>query len=100
MENRIPSPAIAFFPEVQCLKKEKHGLLCFTWFLKIYVGDIDTPQTLLIWKHFMIMGVESMQVSAKVSAHSKRFGGFSQSLGHTSALYWGLLQLPSGQIVF
>lgn len=48
----------------------------------------------------MIMGIESMQVSAKVSANSKRFRGFSQSLGHTSALYSGLLQISSGKIVF
>ena len=79
----------------------KNMVCCvFTWFLKIYVGDIDTPQTLLIWKYFMIMGIESMQVSAKVTANSKRFRGFSQSLGHKSALYSGLLQIYSGKIVF
>lgn len=79
----------------------KNMVCCvFTWFLKIYGGDIDTPQTLLIWKYFMIMGIESMQVSAKVSANSKRFRGFSQSLGHKSALYSGLLQIYSGKIVF
>ena len=44
----------------------------------------------------MIMGIESMQVSA----NSKRFRGFSQSLGHKSALYSGLLQIYSGKIVF
>ena len=42
------------------------------------------------------MGIESMQVSA----NSKRFRGFSQSLGHKSALYSGLLQIYSGKIVF